>query len=238
MTRLVDGTYIIVAGSPIDDGGVNNIYKWSGYADEAPIPVSNIVGGLLNLEGVMQGVDSLGNISNTSLHMISDGGSAILYQDSTQAKDFGDYKLRKFRSDLVTGLDLNVCHGYKINPSNTTYVCANTPTTFAAPVGSHISYNWSNGSTAQSITVSAFNSYSVQVTNSALGCTSTIGPVKLERALPSDFDDNNVTNNSDFLMLLGMFNQLCTCPQDINGDGVVNNIDFLQLLSQFNHTCQ
>ena len=84
----------------------------------------------------------------------------------------------------------------------------------------------------------AFNSYSVQVTNSALGCTSIIGPVKLERALPSDFDDNNVTNNSDFLLLLGMFNQLCTCPQDINGDGVVNNIDFLQLLSQFNHTCQ
>ena len=238
ITRMADGTYVIVAGSPIEDGGVNNIYKWSGYPDEAPVPVNNIVGGLLNIEGLMQGVDSLGNLSNSSIQMISDGGSLILYQDSLQAKDFGDYKLRKFRSDLVTGLDLNVCNGYKISPATTTYVCANTPTTFSAPTGSHLSYNWSNGASTASITVSAFNSYSVTISHSKLGCSSTVGPVKLERFLPSDFDDNNVTNNSDFLMLLGLFNQNCTCPEDVNADGVVNNVDFLMLLSQFNHTCQ
>ena len=238
ITRMSDGTYVIVAGSPLDDGGVNNIYKWSGYADEAPVPVSNIVGGMLNIEGLMQGVDSLGNLSNTSVQIISDGGALVLYNDNSEAKDFGDYKLRKFRSDLVTGLDLNVCNGYKISPTTTTYVCANTPTTFSAPTGSHLSYNWSNGASTSSITVTAFNSYSVTTSHAKLGCSSTIGPVKLGRFLPSDFDDNNVTNNSDFLSLLGVFNQNCACPQDINLDGIVNNVDFLQLLSKFNQTCQ
>ena len=88
------------------------------------------------------------------------------------------------------------------------------------------------------ITVDSIQSYSVTVSNSRLGCVATSIPVNITPALISDFNHDNVTNNSDFLTLLGLFNQNCTCTQDLDNNGLVNNVDFLILLSQFNHTCQ
>ncbi len=239
ITRLNNGTYIIVAGSPIDDGGVNNLYKWSGYADDAPLLISNPIGGILNVEGLMQGVDSTGALSSNSLQIITDGGANILYQDSVEAKDFGDYKLRKFRSDIVENLDLDICSNYNasITPSGSTSICYGSSVTLSAPSGSHNTYLWSTGDTTQAITVDSIQSYSVTVSNSRLGCVATSTPVNITPALVSDFNHDNVTNNSDFLTLLGLFNQNCTCTQDLDNNGLVNNVDFLILLSQFNHTC-
>lgn len=44
----------------------------------------------------------------------------------------------------------------------------------------------------------------------------------------------NNTNNALQSITLG----LLPCPTDINGDGLTNNVDFLQLLGQFNQNCQ
>lgn len=239
--RLSNGTYIIVAGSPIDDGGVNNLYKWSGYSSDAPVPITNTVGGLLNIEGLMQMNNALGQPDLTQLQIISDGGAQILYQDNNEAKDFADLNLRKFRSDIITGLDLNICTGFAatITPSGSTTICPGNSVTLSANAGANNAYQWSTGATIQTINASAFQSYTVTVTSSTNGCSATSSAVTLVNALPSDFNADHVVDNIDFLQLLGMFNQPCTgCSQDLNYDGIINNTDFLILLGQFNQTCQ
>lgn len=241
ITRLSNGTYVIIAGSPIEDGGVNNIYKWTGYASDAPIPVANGAGYLLNLEGVMQVSYTNGQPDLTKLQVVTDGGAQVLYQDNSEAKDLGDLNLRKFRSDVLDSIDLDICSGFAatITPSGSTNICPGNSVTLTAPAGSNRSYLWSNGATTQSVNASAFQTYTVTVTQTTSGCTATSAPVTLTNALPSDFNADHVTNNSDFLSLLGLFNQMCNgCPQDLNGDGNINNTDFLILLGQFNQTCQ
>lgn len=54
------------------------------------------------------------------------------------------------------------------------------------------------------------------------------------------FDSNAKNWLSDwaYAQLLGVTAGLQPCPSDINGDGVTNNIDFLILLGQFNQSCQ
>ncbi len=41
-----------------------------------------------------------------------------------------------------------------------------------------------------------------------------------------------------YTTLLNAVTGLQPCPTDLNGDGVTNNVDFLQLLGQFNQSCQ
>jgi hypothetical protein len=237
MIRLSNGTYIIIAGSPIEDGGINNIYKWSGYPGDNPIAISNDAGNLLNMEGVMEMNDSSG-LSLTSLQIISDGGANILYQDATEAKDFNDLNLRKFRSDVLTTLDLDICSGFtaSITPGGATSICSGSTVNLTATAGNNVSYQWSNGDTTQIIAAS-IGSYTVSMTNRA-GCSAVSNAVVISNALLSDFNNDNVTNNIDFLQLLGKFNQPCIgCPEDINHDNVINNVDFLLLLGQFNQSC-
>ncbi len=238
--RLSNGTYIIVAGSPVDDGGVNNLYKWTGNSNDAPIEIVNTAGGILNMEGVMQVNNSLGQLSITELQIISDGGSIIPYGDSNQAKDFSDLKLRKFRSDVITGLDLDICSNFvaAITPSGNTAICSGNSITLNATAGANNIYLWSTGATTPSISVSSFQSYSVTITNLVRNCSATSSSITISNVLPADFNNDHITNNIDFLSLLGLFNQACsTCNEDINKDGVVNNADFLILLAQFNLTC-
>jgi len=238
--RLSNGTYIIVAGSPVDDGGVNNLYKWTGNSNDAPIEIVNTAGGILNMEGVMQVNNSLGQLSITELQIISDGGSIIPYGDSNQAKDFSDLKLRKFRSDVITGLDLDICSNFvsAITPSGSTAICSGNSITLNATAGSNNTYLWSTGATTPSISVSSFQSYSVTITDLVRNCSATSSSITISNVLPADFNNDHITNNVDFLSLLGLFNQACsTCNEDINKDGVVNNADFLILLAQFNLTC-
>lgn len=40
-----------------------------------------------------------------------------------------------------------------------------------------------------------------------------------------------------YVQLLGATTGLVDCPTDLNGDGITNNIDFLQLLGKFNQSC-
>lgn len=238
--RLSNGTYIIIAGSPIEDGGINNIYKWTGYATDAPVPVDNLAGGTLNMEGLMEVNDTPGQLSLSKLQIVSDGGLQILYQDNNEAKDFNDLHLRKFRTDVITGLDLDICSGFtaSITTSGTTNVCPGNSVTLTAPAGANITYLWSTGATTQAISVSAFHNYTVAITSTTSGCSSSSTSVTITNALPSDFNGDHVTNNNDFLSLLGVFGQSCSgCSEDINNDGVVNNNDFLILLGQFGHTC-
>jgi len=56
---------------------------------------------------------------------------------------------------------------------------------------------------------------------------------------PTDINNDGITNNADFLLLLSRFNTTCNgCPEDINKDGYVNNSDFLILLGKFNQICE
>jgi hypothetical protein len=54
------------------------------------------------------------------------------------------------------------------------------------------------------------------------------------------FDPNGKSWLSDwaYAALLAITPGLTPCPTDINGDGVTNQIDFLQLLGQYNQNCQ
>jgi hypothetical protein len=47
----------------------------------------------------------------------------------------------------------------------------------------------------------------------------------------------NWLSDWSYAQLLNTTAGLQPCPTDINGDGVTNNVDFLQLLGQFNQTC-
>ncbi len=104
LTRLSNGTYIIVAGNPAGSPLTNAIYKWTGNAADAPILLNN-VSSQLNAEGVMQ-VNNGAELSLSELQIISDGGDEVLYADGSVAKDQGELAHRKFRSDRLEDLDL------------------------------------------------------------------------------------------------------------------------------------
>ena len=105
MIRMANGVFLIVAGNPAGDPLTSAIYKWTGNAADQPVLVSTSANNVLNMEGVME-VYTSGDLSKTELQVISDGGSEILYNNGSEAKDFADLGLRKFRSDKLTGLDL------------------------------------------------------------------------------------------------------------------------------------
>jgi len=105
MTRLSNGTYVIIAGNPGGAPLTSAIYKWTGKATDAPILVTSTASGVLNMEGVMQ-MNAGSVLSLTSLQVITDMGDDVFYNDGTVAKDFGDLIYRKFRSDIVTSIDL------------------------------------------------------------------------------------------------------------------------------------
>ena len=105
LTRLSNGTYIIIAGNPGAAPVTSAIYKWTGNPTDAPILITTSADGILNMEGVMQ-VNVAGVLSLNKLQVITDGGSEILYADAVEAKDFADLNLRKFRSDNLNSLDL------------------------------------------------------------------------------------------------------------------------------------
>ena len=237
--RLSNGTYIIVAGSPVDDGGVNNIYKWSGLASDLPVSIPNSVGSVLNIEGVMEVKESNGQMSYNKLQVICDGGSVNLYGDNNEAKNFNILNLRKYRSDLVEGLSLAFCPSNQVQIlSNRTTMCVGDSILIYAPLAPNSTFLWNNGSTNQFTYAKTYQTYTLQTTDINNGCTLNSNPITISKSMPTDFDNNNITDNFDFLLLLGMFNQACSCEQDLNRDGIVNNNDFLILLGAFNQICK
>jgi hypothetical protein len=106
LIRLSNGTYIIVAGSS-GSAQIAALYKWTGMATDAPIRINAPGTDTVNMEGAME-VRSGGQLSTTQLQVISDYGDFAFYGDGIEAKDFGDLQDRKFRSDLLTGLDMRM----------------------------------------------------------------------------------------------------------------------------------
>ncbi len=104
------------------------------------------------------------------------------------------------------------------------------------------SYSWSGpggyaGGNTNVETGLKVGTYTVTVTDTQVnGCVKTVSATVYGNA--SDINADGVTNNTDFLLLVGKFNQHCVgCREDINVDGVVNNSDFLILVGKFNQTC-
>ena len=115
LVRLTNGGYLIIAGNYAESPVTAALYKWTGKPADTPILVNAPGIASLNIEGAIQAIDSHLQPSLTSLLLVSDGGGDILYNDGIEAKDLGDNKLKKFRSDIVSGLDLTV-----VPPPNTT----------------------------------------------------------------------------------------------------------------------
>ncbi len=56
--------------------------------------------------------------------------------------------------------------------------------------------------------------------------------------LPSDFNQDGLTDILDFGLFLQKFNTSCiNCPEDINQDGIINIDDFLVFLARFGMSC-
>jgi hypothetical protein len=106
LVRLSNGTYIILAGNVGGSPVTGAIYKWTGNAKDTPAIVNCPAGTSLNMEGAMQ-VNVNGSLSLTDLQVITDKGDDILYNDGTEAKDFSDLIYRKFRSDILSNIDLS-----------------------------------------------------------------------------------------------------------------------------------
>jgi hypothetical protein len=195
LIRLSNGTYVIVAGNPAGSPLTSAIYKWSGHASDAPIAVTTSADGLLNLEGVMP-VYVSGQLSLTQLEVISDGGDEDLYNDGSEAKDFGNLNLRKFRTDLLSPINLcmpitgdttaSICDSFTWY--GTTYTTSATPThVFTNTYGCdsvvtlHLTIKHSTTSTTtvsacdsylwNGITYTTSNTYTKHFTNAA-GCDS------------------------------------------------------------------
>jgi hypothetical protein len=81
-------------------------------------------------------------------------------------------------SDQVT-VTVNPLPNASITPSGPTTFCQGGSVTLTAGPSGGFSYQWSNGATTQSITVSASGSFSVTVTNTSTGCQASAGPVNV-----------------------------------------------------------
>jgi hypothetical protein len=102
MVRLSTGAYIIIAGNVGGSPTTGAIYKWTGKAADAPVLVACPAADTLNMEGVME-MSTAG-----SLQVITDKGDDVYYGDGIAAKDFSDLIYRKFRSDVLSALDLSL----------------------------------------------------------------------------------------------------------------------------------
>lgn len=99
--RTNEGAYIILAGNVGGGTLTGAIYKWSGKQTDTAILVTEHPGDSLNWEGLV--ANGAGG-----LQIITDNGDDDLYNDGKAAKDFADLILRKFRSLVLTGLDLSI----------------------------------------------------------------------------------------------------------------------------------
>ena len=184
--RLSNGTYIIIAGDAGDSTFACDFYKWTGYPTDAPILVPSS-GNVLKMEGVLPIDNGSGQSSLTQLQVVTDGGDVILYDDGFEAKELNS-GLRKFRSDIITGLDLNICTGYiaSISANSNTTFCLGDSVTLTATAGNgNNTYLWSNGATTSSIKVKTANNYTVTVTNVTSGCIANANQNIVVKTTPS-----------------------------------------------------
>ena len=230
--RLPNGTYIIVAGSASTDGN-SGLYKWTGHAIDAPISIYSAFNGAINMEGAMP----IGTTLN-QIQIISDGGDDFLYGDVTAAKDFANLSMRKFKSNVITDVNLDICSGYTASnmPDGNTTFCAGDSVILSS--NNNCSYLWSNGKTTQSIVVKRPGNYSVTSINPRSNCSASSAPTNVVVNLMGDINRNGVVNITDFSIFVARFGYTCTdCLEDIDGNGVVNISDFSVFSSQYAQSC-
>lgn len=127
----------------------------------------------------------------------------------------------------------------QVIPGGSTNFCTGDSVLLTAihPIGAAIT--WNNGSTGSAIYVKVSGLYSFQFTsqNGCNGVSANIQKVTIG-SLITDLNLNGITNDVDFLLFIGKFNQVCSnCPEDFNGDGIVDNYDFLVFATDFNRSC-
>ena len=229
---MPNGTYIIVAGSASTDGN-SGLYKWTGHAIDAPISIYSAFNGAINMEGAMP----IGTTLN-QIQIISDGGDDFLYGDVTAAKDFANLSMRKFKSNVITDVNLDICSGYTASnmPDGNTTFCAGDSVILSS--NNNCSYLWSNGKTTQSIVVKRPGNYSVTSINPRSNCSASSAPTNVVVNLMGDINRNGVVNITDFSIFVARFGYTCTdCLEDIDGNGVVNISDFSVFSSQYAQSC-
>ena len=232
LIRLPNGTYIIVAGSPSTDGN-SGLYKWTGHAIDAPAAIFSALNGAINMEGAMP----IGTALNR-IQIVCDGGDDFLYGDAAAAKDFADLSMRKFKSTVLSDVNLDICAGFAASntASGSATFCAGDSVTLSS--NNNCSYLWSNGKTTQSIVVKRPGNYSVTPLNPRSNCSALSAPTNVNVNLMGDINRNAVVNITDFSIFLARFGNACTdCLEDIDGNGVVNISDFSLFLSQYGQTC-
>jgi len=127
----------------------------------------------------------------------------------------------------------------QVIPGGSTNFCTGDSVLLTAihPIGAAIT--WNNGSTGSAIYVKVSGLYSFQFTgqNGCNGVSANIQKVTIG-SLITDLNLNGITNDIDFLLFIGKFNQFCSnCAEDFNGDGIVDNYDFLVFASDYNRSC-
>lgn len=105
--RMVNGTYVIIAGRP-DDGAANSaVYRWSGIATEQPILINDFGLSTRNVEGVIDPSEYCGGVNNNTLTFIADNGTSVYYNDAVEAKVLATPEYKKFMMFTIAG-NLNV----------------------------------------------------------------------------------------------------------------------------------
>jgi len=157
----------------------------------------------------------------------------------------GDYFLSVLdqNGNLLTSNIINVT----VNPSPIVNILTNGPLTFCqggsvvltASAMAGNSFQWSNGTNHQSVSLNASGSYSVSVTNLKNGCSTRSKSITVSvYTLRTDINIDGITDYSDYLLLIQMYNGNClNCKEDIDQDGIVKNDDFLKLLGDYNLYC-
>ena len=103
-------------------------------------------------------------------------------------------------------------------------------------------YEWSNGMTTQTITVTTPGTYNVIVHCAKCGTSYnyTTNPVTVTTSfLPTDLNSDGVVDVPDYMIFLSNYIAPCAgCPQDFNHDGIVNTVDYLIWVGDIFKTCQ
>ena len=116
LIRLSNGTYIILAGSA-DETLNGALYKWTGKRTDAPMLVDTSKIATLNVEGALP-VNTNHALSVSQLQLITDQGGDILYNDGIEAKSLGNNNYKKFRSDVVADINLQMLSVAISSPAN------------------------------------------------------------------------------------------------------------------------
>lgn len=133
-------------------------------------------------------------------------------------------------------LDKNAVTAYSASDSVQFYV-TDENTVASSLTGFTYAWNMNNSTNVVSTRFDAVPNPALTVSGgcAAAPADGFFSPVSYKGAFASS--GKNWLSDWAYAQLLNVTPGLQPCPTDINGDGVTNNVDFLQLLGQFNQSC-